>query len=64
VATAAAWTRHRVATRPNDRPPPTLADDIRDAKAEIPQIPQRYIRAARWPGWKRGPGRPRKSGKI
>jgi hypothetical protein len=64
AATTTAWMRARVATWPGDRSIPSMQDDVEAAAIELPGVPQRYIRAARWPGWRRGPGRPRKSGKI
>jgi hypothetical protein len=56
-----AWMRDRVANHPADRPIPTAADDARAAAIDLPGIPRSIIRAARWPGWRRGVGRPGKS---
>jgi hypothetical protein len=61
-ATAKAWTENRFAAWPEDRSPPTEADDIDAAKLEIPHVPQVFIREARWPTWKRTRGRPPISG--
>ncbi len=61
-ATAKAWTENRFMLWPEDRPPPSEADDIEAAKLEIPHVPQTFIREARWPTWKRAPGRPPISG--
>ena len=54
------WMADRVTNWPIDKPPPTMADDIRDAKKELKGIPEQMIEDARWPGWKRAPGRPQK----
>jgi hypothetical protein len=57
-----AWMQNRVATWPADKAPPTGEADILDAKTELEGmgIPEQMIQDARWIGWKRLPGRPRK----
>jgi len=59
-ATVASWMENRALTWPADRSPPSVADDIVAAAIELPGMPQQMIEDARWPPWRRPPGRPRK----
>lgn len=56
-ATARHWMQNRVTSWPTGQAPPTIDDDWRDAKKQIPGVPQKFIRAARWSGWEHGKGR-------